>query len=163
MGRPMTWTAAALLGLMLPAAAWAGPGPEAVVRNFFRAGARGQVAAMTRMCTLRAANHGEVGQGVFWWAFAAVGRSIVKVEPARVERGGKLATVMVTYHRRRMIDLARELMGAYVARLGNKLKQAHAKRITERFLKLIKTQPPKIRIILVKRNGHWLINKFKSP
>jgi hypothetical protein len=118
---------------------------------------------MTRMCTLRAANHGEVGHGVFWWAFAAVGRSIVKIDPARVERGGKLATVVVTYGRRRMIDQARELMGAYVARMGNKLKQAHAKRMTERFLKLIKIQPPKIRIILVKQDGRWLINKFKNP
>jgi hypothetical protein len=161
--RAMTRAAAAVLSLMLPAAAWAAPGPRTVVQAFFQAGARGEVAAMTRMCTLRAANHGQTGHGVFWWAFAAVGRSILKVDPARVEKGGRLATVVVTYHRLRMIDQARRLMNAYVARMGNKLKQAHAKRITERFLKLIKTQPPKIRVILVKRDGRWMINKFKTP
>jgi hypothetical protein len=159
----MAFTAAAVLfGLALTALA-AGPGPRAVVRNFFQAGVRGDVAAMKRMCSLRAANHGETGHGVFWWAFAAVGRSIVKLDSPRVGKKKKWAMVLVTYNRRRMLSLAKGLMAGHIARLGNKLKQAHAKRIMERFLKLIKTKPPKIRIILVKDDGRWLINKFKSP
>lgn len=138
-------------------------GSRSVVRAFFEAGARGEVAAMKRLCTLRATNHGEIGHGLFWWAFAAVGRSLEGIGPAKSAKNGRLAVVVVSYNRRRMLQMAKTLMTVHVTRLGNKLKAAHAKRLMERFLKLMKTQPPKIKVVLKKNNGRWIIDKFKRP
>lgn len=162
----MRWSgviAAGAICSLLVGAVQAATGPRSVVTSFFGAGARGDVAAMKRLCTLRATNHGDIGHGLFWWAFAAVGRSLENIGPARGAKHGRTTAVMVAYNRRRMLQLAKTLMSVHLTRLGNKLKAAHAKRLMERFLKLMKTQPPKIKVILKKTNGRWVIDKFKRP
>ncbi|MBU0515003.1 MAG: hypothetical protein KJ621_09545 [Proteobacteria bacterium] len=162
----MRWSgviAAGVICCLLVGAVQAAQGPGSVVKAFFEAGARGDVAAMKRLCTLRATNHGEIGHGLFWRAFAAVGRSLENIGAAKAAKNGRTAAVVVTYNRRRMLQMAKTLMSVHLARLGNKLKAAHAKRLMERFLKLMKTQPPKLKVILKKHNGRWVIDKFKRP